>query len=326
MSSPPVEEFERTEKASLPRWQAGNNPQHILVTIMGDFWVSRPEYLPSAALVEFLDDLGVSADGARAALSRLSRRGVLAATKSGRNTFYRFERTMSPEAVRTGSAIMRFGEQLPWSGEWTLCAFSLPESRRETRNLVRGRLRGLGYMPVYDGLWASPRSISDETIEALDDLGIETGSVFSAREHSRSDRAGTASAWDLTAVEASYAAFSDEWEKVAEEIGRGRLSPQRAFIARSLLMDEYRRFLDIDPALPAAVLPEHWAGERARRLFHDLYDALAPLAVAYVQGTVARFDPDTAPLVHTHAATLRARGAKGVADCDMCIPAAQWPE
>src|SRR3954462_13731339 len=60
----------------LPRAQAGAQPQHLLLTLLGDYWFQRDEHLPSAALVDLLAEFGVSAGGARAALSRPARPGL----------------------------------------------------------------------------------------------------------------------------------------------------------------------------------------------------------------------------------------------------------
>ena len=73
----------------MPRFQVGFPPQHLLLALLGDYWSGRCEPLPSAALVDLLAEFDVNPSGARAALSRLSIRGLLVGTKDGRNTFYR---------------------------------------------------------------------------------------------------------------------------------------------------------------------------------------------------------------------------------------------
>src|SRR5690242_729440 len=76
------------ERGELPRAQAGGRPQHLLVTMLGDYWFERREHLPSAALVDLLAEFDISEAGARAALSRLARRGLLESSKRGRHTAY----------------------------------------------------------------------------------------------------------------------------------------------------------------------------------------------------------------------------------------------
>ncbi|MGK5559037.1 hypothetical protein ACSNOI_46315, partial [Actinomadura kijaniata] len=59
----------------LPRMRNGPRPQHLLLTLLGDYWYGRHDPLPSATLVALLGEFGVSPAAARAALNRLARRG-----------------------------------------------------------------------------------------------------------------------------------------------------------------------------------------------------------------------------------------------------------
>ncbi|MGH8920218.1 MAG: hypothetical protein ACRD0H_18115, partial [Actinomycetes bacterium] len=59
--------------------RAAARPQHLVVTLLGDFWLERTEALPSTALVRLLAAFGVTEANARAALSRLARKDLLVA-------------------------------------------------------------------------------------------------------------------------------------------------------------------------------------------------------------------------------------------------------
>jgi DNA-binding transcriptional ArsR family regulator len=67
-------------------------PPRLLLTLLGDYWWQRTESLPSAAIVGLLAEFGVSDSAARAALSRLTRNGLLVTSRSGRRTFVRLSR------------------------------------------------------------------------------------------------------------------------------------------------------------------------------------------------------------------------------------------
>ena len=54
----------------LPRVQTGANPQHLIVTLLGDYWSGRTEHLPSAGLVALASEFDITPASARAALSR----------------------------------------------------------------------------------------------------------------------------------------------------------------------------------------------------------------------------------------------------------------
>src|SRR5262249_2657430 len=116
---------------NLPRHQSGLSPQRLLLTLLGDYWYGRAEHLPSAALVALLGDFGVGAAGARSALMRLSRRGLLTASQVGRRTFYGLTAQAGDVLAEGVHHIFAFGrEAKPWPGRWAVVAFSVPEGRR----------------------------------------------------------------------------------------------------------------------------------------------------------------------------------------------------
>ncbi len=59
-----------------------------------------------------------------------------------------------------------------------------------------------------------------------------------------------------------------------------------AFILRTLLLHEYRKIHLRDPLLPAALLPEDWAGTDAQKLCRDLYANVFPASEQYLSATV----------------------------------------
>ena len=85
-----------------------HRPPRLLLTLLGDYWWQRTEPLPSAAIVALLAEFGVSDSAARAALSRLTRNGLLVTSRCGRRTFVRISaraaRCATSPAARCGSA------------------------------------------------------------------------------------------------------------------------------------------------------------------------------------------------------------------------------
>src|SRR5690554_3869181 len=67
----------------LPRRQSGSSPQGLAVTLLADYTLRSRAWLPSAAIVELLAESGVNTAGARTAISRLARRGVLESARQG---------------------------------------------------------------------------------------------------------------------------------------------------------------------------------------------------------------------------------------------------
>ena len=156
-------------------------PPRLLLTLLGDYWWQRTEPLPSAVIVALLAEFGVSDSASRAALSRLTRNELLVTSRSGRRTFVRLSSRASDVLDDGARRIFSFGAGgARWDGMWSLVAFSIPERHRSARDELRKALRWLGFAPLYDGLWVSPRDHADEVLARLSDLGITTATAFRA--------------------------------------------------------------------------------------------------------------------------------------------------
>jgi phenylacetic acid degradation operon negative regulatory protein len=283
----------------LPRSQTGSTPQHLLTTLLADYWFGRTELLPSPALVRLVGEFGVTEAGGRTALSRLTRRGLLRAEKKGRNTYYSLT-AEAAGALRSGAErVMSFGlGEQPWDGYWTLAAFSLPEQQRDVRHAVRVRLKWLGFASLYDGLWISPRADPAEVGAALTELGVATATVLRARDPLPGQSHPPLGAWDLDELRGRYAAFITAHESLLATVRRGDIGSAKALVARTELVDGFRAFPGLDPDLPAELLPPDWPRDRARALVAEIYDALGPLAEIRVRQIVGEFDPELADGVH----------------------------
>lgn len=277
----------------LPRSQAGSPPQHLLITLLADYWSGRPEPLPSGALVALVGEFGVTAVGVRAALSRLTRRGLLSATKSGRRTYYGLTEQTAQVLQADRHRIMSFGERWDdWDGYWTVAAFSLPEERRDLRHSLRSQLHGLGFAPLFDAMWVAPHASVEETGQVLETLNIASATVLRARQPVRAMGRSPIEAWNLNSLRDAYRALIDDYAPLVQRIRQGQVSAREALVARTAVMDLWRGFLALDPDLPRELLPSDWPRQVARQVFAEVYDSLGPLAVVRVRQVLAEFAPD----------------------------------
>jgi phenylacetic acid degradation operon negative regulatory protein len=286
---------------------AAQRPPRLLLTLLGDYWWRRSESLPSAALVALLAEFGVSDSAARAALSRLTRRKLLVTAKSGRRTVVRLSGRAARVLDDGGAQIFSFGRvSRPWDGMWSLVAFSIPEEHRAARDSLRKQLRWLGFAPLYDGLWVSPRDHASEVLGQLAGLGISTATAFRARTVPGVSPAGLPQqAWDLDNLRARYDHFIGQASALRERTVAGQLSPDVALVTRTRLMDEWRAFPELDPDLPDELLPDGWPRAAARELFTTTYDLLGPLAAHRVRQIIGRYSPELARFATHHSSELQ---------------------
>ena len=290
--------FHEFGELDMPRFQVGFPPQHLLLTLLGDYWSKRCEPLPSAALVDLLAEFDVNPSGARAALSRLSIRGLLVGTKDGRNTFYRvadgFRHLLPYGPIHTRA----FGKPRPdWDGMWTMVAFTVPEDQRRLRPMLRGRLQSLGFAPLYDGLWVSPHAPDEELDIALAIAPAKSCTVIRATELDDAQRLRVSSAWDLTELGDSYDEFIRTFRPMLRRLEHGQISPTEALVSRTRATYRWFVFAVTDPDLPQTLLPNRWPRAAAHDLFVALVDGLANLAVERVREIVSKYDAELGNLV-----------------------------
>jgi phenylacetic acid degradation operon negative regulatory protein len=282
-------------------------PPRLLLTLLGDYWWQRTEPLPSAAIVALLAEFGVSDSAARAALSRLTRNGLLVTSRHGRRTYVRLSKRAATILDDGARRIFSFGAPAPgWDGQWSLVAFSIPEHNRAARDELRKELRWLGFAPLYDGLWVAPRDHVADVLTRLKDLGITTATAFRATAIPGSDgEAAIASrAWDLGGLKERYEGFISFAEQLRDSTAAGQVPPMDALVARTRVMDEWRAFPGMDPDLPPELLPDAWPRSGARDLFITCYDLLGPLAARRVRQVIARYSPELAGLAVYHSSEL----------------------
>jgi phenylacetic acid degradation operon negative regulatory protein len=278
----------------------------LLTTLLGDYWFTTAEHIPSAAIAAVLAEFGVGAEAARAALSRSSRRGRLEGVRSGRNTAYRLAPGVRDRAVTLGQSLMGFGASpVTWDGTWTCVAFSVPEADRGRRLALRRRLRELGFGVLFDGLWISPGAPVDEVDAALHELGIAAAAVLRVTEEARPGRVDLLSAWDLAALRERYDAFVATLRRVGPRLEAGEIGSAEALVTRTEVLAGWRELVAHDPHLPDELLPDGWPRDEARQRFVAVYDGLGPLAEARVHQLVAPY-PATPPPRHHRVADVLA--------------------
>lgn len=281
-----------------------SQPRHLLITLLGDFWLGRTEPLPSSFLVRLLGEFAVSSQNARAAVSRLSRNGLLEPSKTGRRTFYRLSPTAQQVLEEGTERIFQFGVvTAPWDGSWTMVSFSVPESRRDLRHSLRTRLRWAGFAPLYDRVWVAARDRRSEAEKVVNDLTIDNATIIVGAV--RGPRGGhPVNAWQLHDLHAAYTEFIERFRPLRERMLAGDMSPSQALQTRTTLIDEWRTFPAADPDLPEDLLPADWPRLEARNLFADIYDGLGPLATIRIRQLLSEEAPELTNLAEHHTTNL----------------------
>jgi phenylacetic acid degradation operon negative regulatory protein len=267
-------------------------PRHLIVTVYGLY--ARPDggWLSVAALIRLLADLGVDEPAVRSAISRLKRRGILQAQRHEGSAGYRLS-AGALAILREGDArIFRRHRATPADG-WLLAVFSVPETERHRRHILRSELARLGFGMVAPGVWIVPAHPQDTTAETLRRLELDSyADLFHADHLAFGDPAARIRRWwDLDTLERRYETFIRTHEPALRRWERSDLTapvmPQQAFADYVRVLTDWRRLPYLDPGLPAELLPCDWIGIRAAEEFSTLRALLEEPARAYVQRIIS---------------------------------------
>jgi phenylacetic acid degradation operon negative regulatory protein len=257
------------------------NARSALFDLYGDHLLSRGEQAPVAALVRLLGPAAISPPAVRTAVSRMATQGWLVPVKLAGGAGYR----LTPRAVRrlAQAADRIYRRDAPtWDRAWHIVVVERVTDRAR-RDRLRSALGYLGYACLDGSTWISPRpSVELDQVIAAEHVRAER---FSA-SYEGDPRGLAARAWDLDGLAQAYR----RWIWTAKEIvtrGGADQPDDVIFALRSELVHEWRKFLFIDPGLPAELLPADWPGSDAVELFHREADRLLPATNRFVDATLA---------------------------------------
>jgi phenylacetic acid degradation operon negative regulatory protein len=248
----------------------------LLLTVLGEFVLPDGRPVWTATLIDLLADLGVAEKAARQAIMRTADSGWIEASRVGRETRW--------SLTAAGTRLLREGtdriygfaaEDRPWDGRWLVMTVGVPENNRALRQRLRTRLGWSGLGSINATTWVTPRVDREtEACGVLEELGLVSGSWSFVAEAGRlgDERSLARTAWDLDAIERRYEDFLDLVSRPRPRTDR------QALIAQVRLVQEWRRFPLLDPALPRELLPPRWSGSRAAEVFRERHAAWAPRA------------------------------------------------
>lgn len=264
-------------------------PRQFIVTLYGLYSRRDGGWLSVASIVGLLGELDIDGTAVRSSISRLKRRGILQAERRDGAAGY----ALSPE----GLAILEEGDYRIFHRDaasltdgWILAVFSVPESERHKRHLIRSQLSRLGFGTVAPGIWIAPAHLREATADTLRRRDLDQyAEIFRGEHLAFGDMAAKVRQWwDFDELETLYSAFLAEHEPAYTRWRRRRSTDEReAFADHMRLLTDWRRLPYLDPGLPSELLPRRWVGARAAQLFFDLQDRLREPAQAYVAKVLA---------------------------------------
>lgn len=261
------------------RVQAGS----LITSVFGDAILPRGGRVWLGSLIRLLQPLNISERLIRTAVFRLVKEEWLRTEAHGRRTDY----------MLTGSGRRRFEEAARhiyaadaplWDRRWRLImVIGNLEARQRER--LRRALYWQGFGDTGAGCFIHPGVELSSAIDALVADGMSEVlpqlmpllAVNPRIDQSASDADMVQRAWNLDDLAAAYAAFVARYRPVVEALRQDKtdsVDDEDAFLARTLLIHDFRRLMLRDPELPEVLLPSGWPGNHARALCKEIYRRL----------------------------------------------------
>ncbi|GAA1851932.1 PaaX family transcriptional regulator [Asanoa iriomotensis] len=268
-------------------------PRALIVTVYGLYAREAGGWMSVASIIRLLAQCGVDEPAVRSAIFRLKRRGLLSASRVEGVAGYELSDD-AREILREGDRRI-FERQRAAAGDgWLLAVFSVPESKRDQRHVLRSRLAWLGFGTVSAGVWIAPAHLYDEAKETLERHGLDVYvELFRGDYLAFADAAErVAQWWDLPRLRALHEDFLLRYEPVARR--RRTVSDAEAFADYVNALTDWRRLPYLEPGLPLEALPADWNGVRSADTFFALHNRLADAAHRFVDSVRPALDHTTA--------------------------------
>lgn len=271
----------------------------LIVTIYGDMIAPHAGAVWLGGFIKLVEPLGLNARLVRTSVFRLSREKWLVSEQIGRRSFYSLTET---GRRRFEHAYRRIYEDArnSWDGEWRMVLLTGDGLSPTARDALRKELLWEGYGAIAPGVFAHPSARTEELMELLQSAGAhDKVAAFQARTlgalSSKPLKDIVDQCWRLGEVADAYQDFVETFRPLARSVRNGDVDAQQAFIARTLLMHEFRRVQLRDPLLPRQLLPADWPGDTARVICREIYAACWSASEAHLVATLETADGPLPP-------------------------------
>lgn len=263
-------------------------PKDRILDIYGSFARETGGWIAVSDLIVLMAELDIDAQAVRSAASRMKRSGLLVAERVDGKAGYAMS-DLGTEILEDGDRRI-FQQSPPGGGErWVLALFSVPESERKKRYLIRSRLARLGFTQGPAASWIAPAPLFDEARRMLARSGLD-GYVSFFEGEIRPATGGpdtVTGGWDLDGIRNMYESYLAAFRPIAERWIDSPGSDRDAFVHHMNNIGAWRPLPYADPGLPDTVTPADWPGHESRQVFTKLNRQLRPGARRFYRQVVS---------------------------------------
>ncbi|MEH6403715.1 MAG: phenylacetic acid degradation operon negative regulatory protein PaaX [Sneathiella sp.] len=263
----------------------------LLMTVWGDSVSPHGGTVWLGSLIDLVSAVGLNERVVRTSVFRLKQDKLLSSHQEGRRSYYTLT-TTGEHRFEEATKRIYTSKPKPWDAEWTLLFSERRHLSEEQKKALSNELSWLGFGDLGSGIYAHPNGDQSTIEHLLADLGLcDNVAILKASNlpntKSTPVRILVQKGWNLEEIEGAYSEFISHFAPIMDGLKQGdTLDNKKCFILRTLLVHDYRRALLRDPMLPQELLWDHWKGNTARDLFHDIYQLIWESAEEYLLATL----------------------------------------
>lgn len=252
----------------------------MIFTLYGDYISHYGNEIWIGSLIRLLQAFGHKEQAVRAAISRMNKQGWVKANRKGNKSYYRLTERGVNRMGEAATRIFKLNND-HWDGKWRMFSYTIPEEKRAIRDDLRKELVWSGFGPLTNSFWISPNRLEEQVGDLIEKYDIQPYVHFFISEYKgpNPNKALVERCWDLGDTNTKYETFiqtyGEKYIRDNDHVQGSTLSDRDCFVERTRLVHEYRKFLFVDPGLPAELLPSQWLGNEAAALFSNYYKILA---------------------------------------------------
>lgn len=198
-------------------------------------------------------------------ISELASVGNIERVKRDGEVYFRIT-SQGKKAIEYEVPLLRFRRK--WDGLWRLVIFDIAEEERNLRDVLREKLKSLGFGRWQRSIWITPFDIAEEIDEFLGHKEVkgpveilEAKRLFVESEKELAERV-----WKLGKLNKGYETLVEKWEEGSK---KWEENPEELKKLAASLQERHLDLLWKDPGLPKALLPPGWQGEETKKLFRE---------------------------------------------------------
>ena len=276
-------------RSHLTQWSRSLRTQEVVISLFGEY-ADANDRVWVGGLVELLGDLGILANAARVAVSRLQVRNLFESHKDGRFVYYQASSALR-RIIKEGRRHTYFHlSDIRWEGRWTFVMFAVPENMSSARRRFSRWLKFSGFGILQDGVWIAPNNRATDIHEIAESLGLAEHVVVLVGqlgdENQFSNLVGRV--WNIDALSTRYAAFVSQFEALHRKATSTIIDERDAFVLRTYAIEKFRQISELDPRLPGNALGIDWQRQKSVEVIQTIKNEFAEPASVYFSAKTKR--------------------------------------